>query len=64
MKKRDEDAVGHLALDDESVGLFFDLRSQVRGSPPCLPFLRRVAHHITSPLVFARVLGACARLSL
>lgn len=27
---RDEDAVGHLALDDESVGLFFDLRSQVR----------------------------------
>lgn len=26
---RDEDAVGHLALDDESVGLFFDLRSQV-----------------------------------
>lgn len=29
-KNRDEDAAGHLALDDESVGLFFDLRSQVR----------------------------------
>eukprot|EP00903_Cladosiphon_okamuranus_P017316 g15955.t1 len=28
LRNRDEDAEGHLALDDESVGLFFDLRSQ------------------------------------
>ncbi|CAN0124697.1 unnamed protein product, partial [Ectocarpus sp. 8 AP-2014] len=28
LRNRDEDEVGHLALDDESVGMFFDLRSQ------------------------------------
>ncbi|CAM9702799.1 unnamed protein product [Pylaiella littoralis] len=28
LRNRDEDAVGHMAMDDEAVGLFFDLRSQ------------------------------------
>lgn len=41
---RDEDAEGHLALDDESVGLFFDLRSQVRhDNTQLMPPVHRVA---------------------
>lgn len=43
--------MGHLALDDESVGMFFDLRSQVR-TVPLLPWVYVTINSILVVLFF------------